>query len=269
MTAKDVAKAPSIAENCLRKLMAEGHLGVNDTVFTVCAAGFEHQLFQKLGFKNVVITNLDVRTPPEAYAPYRWEKQDAMQLSAADGSYDWCFVHAGLHHCDSPHRALLELYRVARKGVIAMEARDSLAMRTAVKLGLTGEYELEAVVRNDMKHGGVNNTAVPNYVYRWTEREFIKAISSFNPTGKHVYRFYHGLRLPFLFAGMYKNPLKKWALYAIKPFFTAGAFVFKKQMNHFAMVVIKPREPWPWIKQREDGLGLSPEYVERVFNKKT
>ncbi|HZW07100.1 MAG TPA: methyltransferase domain-containing protein [Phycisphaerales bacterium] len=268
MTAKDVAKAPSIAENCLRKLMAEGHLSVNDTVLTVCAAGFEYQLFQKLGFKNVVITNLDVRTPPEAYAPYRWEKQDAMQLSAANESFDWCFVHAGLHHCDSPHRALLELYRVARKGVIAMEARDSLAMRTAVKLGLTGEYELEAVVRNDMKHGGLNNTAVPNYVYRWTEREFIKAINSYNPTGKHTFRFYHGLRLPFLFAGMYKNPLKKWALYAIKPFFTAGALVFKKQMNHFAMVVIKPRQTWPWIRQREDGLGLSPEYVERVFNKK-
>ncbi len=54
-------------------------------------------------------------------------------------------VHAGLHHCGSPHRALLEMYRVARKAAVVFEARDSLMMRSAVALGFTNDFELEAV----------------------------------------------------------------------------------------------------------------------------
>ena len=261
-------RTPS-AQKFLEKMLAEGLISTEDSVLTVCASHFEHGLFQRLGFKDVVITNLDDRVQPGTHAPYRWDRQDAMSLSYPDKSFDWCFVHAGLHHCDSPHRALLEIYRVAKKGLVAMEARDSLAMRAAIKLGLTSEYELPAVVGNHLKSGGVNNTEVPNFIYRWTEREFIKTISSYDPTGKHFYRFYYGLTLPFESAAMQKNPLRKWALHAIHPFFTIATHLFPKQMNQFAMVAIKPRTPtelWPWLELKGSTVALNKAYVEKVYH---
>ena len=49
-------------------------------------------------------------------APYRWELADAEALPYEDDAFDWAVISAGLHHCRSPHAALLELYRVARRG---------------------------------------------------------------------------------------------------------------------------------------------------------
>lgn len=105
-------------------------------------------------------------------------QQDAENLTYANGSFDVAVVHAGLHHCYSPHRALLEMYRVSRKQAIAFESRDSFLMRTAVRLGLTLDCEIDAIVGDK---GGVAETGVPNFVYRWTEREVEKVIASFDP----------------------------------------------------------------------------------------
>jgi ubiquinone/menaquinone biosynthesis C-methylase UbiE len=55
----------------------------------------------------------------DEFAPFSWSFQDAEQLSFEDEAFDYVFVHAGLHHCASPHRALLEMYRVARRGIMA------------------------------------------------------------------------------------------------------------------------------------------------------
>ena len=119
--------------------------------------------------ENVLVTNLD---GSEA-------QQDAERLTFADKSFDVVIVHAGLHHCYSPHRALLEMYRVARKVVVAFESRDSLTMRTAVRLGLTLDYETDSLTADGK--GGVAETGIPNFVYRWTERDVIKTIASFDP----------------------------------------------------------------------------------------
>lgn len=40
-------------------------------------------------------------------------------------------------------------------------------------LGVALDYELPAVSENNFTHGGVENGPIPNYVYRWTEREVI------------------------------------------------------------------------------------------------
>ena len=51
-------------------------------------------------------------------------------------------------------------------------------MRVAQRLGVVDEYELTAVADNGLPAGGVRNSPVPNYVYRWTEREVEKTIAS-------------------------------------------------------------------------------------------
>ncbi|WP_422281189.1 methyltransferase domain-containing protein [Bradyrhizobium sp.] len=74
-------------------------------------------------------------------------------MSYDDESFDAVIVDAGLHHCHSPHRALLEMYRVARKCAVAFEARDSLLMRAAIRAGLTEEFERSAISADRMRAG--------------------------------------------------------------------------------------------------------------------
>jgi hypothetical protein len=80
------------------------------------------------------------------------------------------------------------MYRVARKTAIAFESRDSLLMRIAVKLGFTMDYETDCVTPDGK--GGVAESGIPNFVYRWTEREVWKAIATFDPARKPRIEFF-------------------------------------------------------------------------------
>src|SRR5882762_6017574 len=116
----------------LRKLIDDGVVTRSDSVLVVCGGPLDDLVFSGHGFTELTITNLD--------ASMTNNRQDAENLTFEDGSFDFVVVHAGLHHCYSPHRALLEMYRVARKCIIAFESRDSLLMTAAVRLGLTMNY---------------------------------------------------------------------------------------------------------------------------------
>jgi SAM-dependent methyltransferase len=256
-------------ESVLKELLEDGVLATTDSVIAVCAGTRERDLFAQLGFTNVLITNLDDRiTDQGAFAPFGWSVQDAQNLSVPDASFDFAFVADGLHHCSSPHTALLEMYRVSRKGLVAVESRDNLLMRVATSVGLSPEYELEAVVDNDFEWGGVDNTAIPNYIYRWTEGEFKKTISSFDPSGKHVFRFFYGLNLPFEQAKIKKTNAKLYAIRLTEPLVKAFTGIFKKQRNTLAMVALKPRLPddlWPWLAIGREGIELDRTYAGAHF----
>jgi SAM-dependent methyltransferase len=256
-------------ESVLAELLEEGVLTTSDSVIAVCAGSRERDLFAALGLTNVLITNLDDRITDEAaFAPFDWSLQDAQNLSIPDAAFDFAFVADGLHHCSSPHKALLEMYRVSRKGLVVVESRDNLLMRVATSAGLSPEYEIEAVVGNDFKWGGVDNTAIPNYIYRWTENEFKKTISSFDPSGKHVFRFFYGLNLPFEQAKMKKTTTKLYAVRLTKPLVKAFTGIFRKQRNTLAMVALKPRLPqdlWPWLTIGREGIELDRTYAGAHF----
>ena len=51
-------------------------------------------------------------------------------------------------------------------------------------------------IKNKTK-GGVDNTNIPNYVYRWTEREIIKLLKSYRPDLKHKIFFNYGYQIKF------------------------------------------------------------------------
>ena len=258
----------SFVETVLEELLQEGILDRSHSVVAVCAGPTERDVFAKLGFSDVTITNLDERLTANEIAPFRWSRQDAERLSYEDESFDFVFVADGLHHCASPHRALLEMYRVSRRGIIAIESRDSLLMRTAVRLGLTPEYELEAVVGNDFRWGGLNNSQIPNYIYRWTEAEFKKTIKSVDPTGEHTFRFFYGLNLPYEQARMKKSPVKLAVVVATDSILRGLTRVFEKQRNTLGMVALKPRLPddrWPWLAEADGELVFDREYANRHF----
>jgi hypothetical protein len=106
---------------------------------------------------------------------------DAEKIDLPDNSYPSVFAHAVLHHCRSPQKALGEMVRVAQKHVLFMEPNDCGALRMLVRLGVSFPYEIAAVVNNGYSAGGVRNGPVPNYIYRWTEREVIKSVLAYHP----------------------------------------------------------------------------------------
>jgi SAM-dependent methyltransferase len=216
----------------LRQLLASGRMSISDSVLVVCGGPLDEKVMKLVGFSEAIITNLDSTQ----------DEQDAERLTFKDKSFDVVIVHAGLHHCFSPHRALLEMYRVARKVVVAFESRDSLTMRTAVRLGLTLDYETDSVT-SDGK-GGVAETGTPNFVYRWTERDVIKTIASFDPTREPSVEFFYDLRIPFHRLGGISRHIGS----LLDPLSKAFAVVLPSQCNEFAFAISKDGKTHPWIR---------------------
>lgn len=208
----------------------------------------------KCGYLNVTISNLDERVRGDEFAPFVWSFQDAECLSFLDESFDFVIVHAGLHHCASPHRGLLEMYRVARKGILVFEARDSLLMRIGISLKRVPGYELHAVRDNDFRWGGVRNSCVPNFVYRWKEREVEKAIASYSPQAPHRVEFFYGINVPDERVPFHSVNALRWVSTLIKMLIILAGTALPKQGNQFAFYIPKPTERslFPWLKSRTE-----------------
>jgi SAM-dependent methyltransferase len=148
------------------------------------------EVVHSIGFRRITLSNIDdtPELPRIDGAELTATTADAEDMAIADGSYDLVLAHEVLHHCRSPHKALLEMLRVSRKHVVIMEPNESLLMRALVKLRFSFPYELPAVIANDFEAGGVRNTCVPNYIYRWSARDIQQAASSYMP--EHPFDLY-------------------------------------------------------------------------------
>jgi len=247
--------------NTLRTLVATGKLDPDAPTLVIAGGQKDRAALLAAGFTHVTISNLDTRMTGNEFAPYDWALVDGENLPFAEGAFAQVIEHMGLHHCGSPHRALLEMYRVATSGVLAFENRDSATMRLAVKAGVVPTYELDAVRGNDFAFGGHRNTPVPNHVYRWTEREVAKTIASADPGHDVPVRFFYNLRYPVdrvkSFAGA-----KRAALLALRLPFTLYAALFPRQANEFGFYIEKAaRRLHPWIG--DDGATMKRDYNDR------
>jgi SAM-dependent methyltransferase len=218
-------------------------------ILVVAAGPRDKDVFQELGFTNVVFSNLGETA---SFAPFEFMIQDAEKLSIEDGAFDFAVVHEALHHCHSPHRALLELYRVAKHGVLAVEARDSALMRLLGRLGLTELYERQGVYFADGANG-LRGGPVPNFIYRWTEHEVEKTINTYAPHLRSGFRYFYGHDAPA--ALLYPGPVaRKAALRVAYAFYRALARLFPRQQNLFAFFITKTEPPGglqPWIELSE------------------
>lgn len=169
----------------LERLVSAGDVRREQSVLVVCGGRFDQAVLDELGFHEVMITSLSL---PDGVDPGRFRIADAERLDFPDNSYDVVLVHAGLLHCASPHRALAEMHRVARHVVLVLENQDSLLVRLLCELGLSQNYELDAVAQHDGERGGVRDSATPNYVCRWTRREIDKLLRSLDAAHEPDYR---------------------------------------------------------------------------------
>jgi SAM-dependent methyltransferase len=87
-------------------------------------------VFSAAGFRNVTFTNL-VSPAVVTQGPFTTVAADAESLPFPDGAYDYAVAHAVLHHCRSPHQALLELYRVARRSARHGRAQLRVSLNAA------------------------------------------------------------------------------------------------------------------------------------------
>lgn len=241
-----------------------------DQILVVAGGQNDSEVFKDLGFDNVTIANLDERMKGNEFQPFEWSYQNAENLSFEDNSFEFVVVHAGLHHCYSPHRALLAMYRVATRGIIILESRDSFVMKIISYLGFTQIYEHAAVFYNSCKYGGVQNTDIPNFVYRWTEREIEKTINSYAPFAPHRFNYCYGNDIPRSIKRKKKDSHKVVLIYLLRPLYSLFCRIFPKQQNLFACYIEKPnlkKDCFEWLIYREGDLCFNKKWAEKIYKK--
>jgi hypothetical protein len=242
-----------------------------DASILICGGGhLDKETFLSLGFENVTVSNVDTRVSSDEFAPYKWDYQDAQSLSYDDATFDYVVIHAAIHHASMPHKVLLEMYRVSRFGFLAFEARDSILMKLVTKLKLNQEYEHAAVFYNACSYGGVNNTEIPNYVYRWTEREIEKTIQAYSPICNHTYLYDYATAYPCTPELELKNGLKVLILSILKPFYIIISKIFYKQQNQFAFFVKKASNenklfPWLYRDKETNSIKFNKEWAKKKY----
>jgi SAM-dependent methyltransferase len=174
-------------DNLLSLLLAHierCHIDVKGNTLVVGAGTDDLVTLGRAGFRRIAVSNLSADLSrvalPEGLEVTAFPA-DAEALTMADGSFDTVFAHEVLHHCASPHRALCEMLRVARRHVLILEPNESLVMSMLVRLKLSFPYELMAVVGSGYTRGGVRDSAIPNFIYRWSDNEVRKTAASYLP----------------------------------------------------------------------------------------
>ena len=241
------------------------YIDYKSKILVLAAGKNDYFVLNKLNYENVTLSNLDKRMNAKLYKPFQWSFQNAESLTFEDNKFDFVIIHEGLHHCFSPHKALLEMYRVAKKGVLCIESRDSFLMRIFLRLNLAYQYEHPAVFHNNFLYGGVANSEIPNYVYRWKEEEIKKTINCFAPYSDHQIYFDYDLNMP--------SDYKKIFLIDILSRFLK--VIFKKicptQLNLFSFFIKKPdlkNESFPWINYEENKIQINKKWLKLNWKKK-
>lgn len=124
-----------------------------------CGSGMVSEYYTNQG---ALVTGIDFSEEAIGRANQRKEKYkfqaefkmgDAQNLSFSDNSFDIVSVHDGLHHLKDPAKAVREMARVSRKGIIIIEPAKCFITEIAILLGISLRYE------------------GPDFVYRLEEKE--------------------------------------------------------------------------------------------------
>lgn len=256
----------------VRRLVERGALATDMRVLVVCGGEHDRAALLACGFRDVTISNVDERMVGSEFAPFAWSFQDAEALDCPDASFDLVIAHNGLHHCASPHRAVCEMYRVARSSILVFEPYDGLLTRLALRTGLGQRYEVAAVVDNDMRFGGVRNTAIPNFVYRWTEAEVRKLVMSLDPVGRQAIGFFYATRPPLARLRMLRSRAALALTMLALPLLKLVTLAVPKAANNFAFHVAKPRLPsdlQPWLTMEDGRVVMDRRWVDARYARRS
>ena len=271
----------SLLEKVIGRWVTSSNVDVAGTVLIVGGGSEDARILRSFGFHRITLSNLRDFTGDELL---QLEREGLSTVTAdvedmatiPDNSYDLVFTHAVVHHCRSPHKALLEMLRVSRKHVVIMEPNESLIMRALVKLRFSFPYELTAVIANNFESGGVRNGSVPNYIYRWNARDMHQATASYMPErGFDLYvRQYWDFNIDSEDLARRSETRIGSVTRIIGPrLFLAGLRGFQAVVNHlpwlrsqgnkFFGCITKQEELKPWLQHDGDRIVFDRTYPQR------
>ncbi len=214
------------------------NINKNENFLLISGSVHEIQILKNLGYTNFSVTYHDIKEEKNLQ-DFGFEinknlfQADVRNLDFKNQSFEYVVTNATLHHVDLPHKSITEMYRVAKKGVLIIESNDSLIMKIACKFKFAEDFEISSI---DLKNnsGGLLDTGVPNYVYRWNEREVIKTLKSYDPSNITCINFNYANDL---------TNLKSNKLYVkiLMIFAKIIFFIFKKQQNCLSIFIDKTR----------------------------
>jgi hypothetical protein len=114
----------------------------------------------------------------------------------------------------------------------------------------------------------VRNSAVPNYIYRWTKREVIKTICSSEPSGRPRFHFMYFLRVSEERLRKLKNRPVALAARLSLPWLNLLTRLWPRQGNNLAFFVEKvelPRDLHPWLRLVDGRPTIKPEWVRQRY----
>ena len=217
-----------------KKKILEHIKNKNSKILVLGAGKLDIDLFSELKYKNVNFTNVDYLASKK-----KIKLQNIHEIKYKDNSFDYCVAHACIHHSSRPHQAVLELYRVCNLGCLIIEAKESILSRIACRFNWSEEFEISAVYKNKL-YGGVDNTTIPNYVFRWSEREVEKLMKSYKPEIIHSIEYGYGHHIKFTNSTL------------IQFLFRLFFFFFPKQQNLFSFFIEndkKKKQYQSWYKK--------------------
>lgn len=247
-------------------LLERGLIRLEMSILVLCAGPFDKAVFAHYGFSNVTLSNLSNNLREDDFSPYSALNLDVEDIDLPDNSYDWCVVHAGLHHCANPPAAVLEMYRVAKVGLLAMEPINTLLSRLTVKFGLSQQYEIASVAdKVGSSGGGLRFGGIPNWVYRFSRFSVIQTIQTAHPEFVNKMFFYERLGLSWNFLRCRRKPLDRAVLFfepLIRMFVRCS---WLANNIGFAVLVGKiPEDFQQWITEDSEGQPkFDPSYLER------
>lgn len=112
-----------------------------------CGSGMDAEYLVRAG-ASVVAMDISAgclartRIRAERYGlAYELVRCDAENLPFGDATFDYGFVHDGLHHLTDPDRAIAELARIARRGIMVTEPADAAITKLLIRVGVMKPYE--------------------------------------------------------------------------------------------------------------------------------
>lgn len=112
-----------------------------------CGSGMISEYYAKEGVK---VTGTDISPGCIKRAKIRSQRYgfsakfqvaDGENLPSSDNSFDIISVHDGLHHLNNAKKAVKEMARLAKKGVIIIEPAKALITKLSILLGVSLKYE--------------------------------------------------------------------------------------------------------------------------------
>jgi ubiquinone/menaquinone biosynthesis C-methylase UbiE len=118
-----------------------------DVLVICCGSGMDAEYLARRGARVVA---MDISSGCLARArvragrygvDYILVRGDAENLPFRDSSFDYVFVHDGLHHLPEPERAIREMARIARGGILITEPADATLTKVLIRSRVMKPYE--------------------------------------------------------------------------------------------------------------------------------